>query len=121
MQQAREQMAYFVVINQQGPGWVRSRPMRDQRGWADHAVFVNALVREGFVVIAGPLGDGSLHRALLIVHAANEGEIRARFEADPWIRDGILQTVKIDPWEILASDDRLDAVLAELAKSAART
>ncbi|MGP8075436.1 MAG: YciI family protein [Thermoplasmata archaeon] len=107
-------MAYFIVINQQGPAWAPSRPMRDQEKWKEHAAFVNELVREGFVVIAGPLGDGSIHRALLVLHADSEATIRARFNEDPWIREGILQTVKIDPWEILASDDRLDAVLADI-------
>ncbi|MGD0587935.1 MAG: YciI family protein [Thermoplasmata archaeon] len=110
-------MTYFVVINEQGPAWVSSRVMRDQEGWNEHAAYVNGLVREGFVVMAGPVGDGSIHRALLIINAVSEAAIRARFEEDPWIRTGILHTARIDPWKILASDDRLDAVLAEITRT----
>ncbi|MGA8711225.1 MAG: YciI family protein [Thermoplasmata archaeon] len=110
-------MPYFVVLNEQGPAWVPSRPMRDQERWNEHAAYVNALVREGFVVMAGPVGDGSVHRALLIINAVSEAAIRARFEEDPWIQAGILLTAGIDPWEILASDDRLDAVLARITRT----
>ncbi|HKN06854.1 MAG TPA: hypothetical protein VJ021_04520 [Thermoplasmata archaeon] len=88
--------------------------MRDQPKWAEHAAFVNALVREEFIVLAGPLGDGSVHRALLIVNSISEAAIRARFAEDPWIVSAILRTIKIDPWTILASDDRLDRALAEI-------
>jgi uncharacterized protein YciI len=109
-------MAYFVVINGQGPAWIPSRSMRDQERWTEHAAFVNALVREGFVVAAGPIGDGTIHRALLIFDSTSEEEIRARLAEDPWMQAEILQILQIDPWSILASDERLDRTLAEIAK-----
>jgi len=110
-------MPYFVVINEQGPSWVPGHSMRDQAKWSEHAAFVNALVHEGFVVLAGPLGDGAVHRALLIVSAPNEAVLRARFAEDPWMISGILRTVKIDPWTILASDERLDRAIAEITQA----
>jgi uncharacterized protein len=110
-------MPLFAVINEQGTAWNPARSMREQEQWGEHAAYVNALIREGFVVLAGPVGDGAVHRALLIIRAASEGAIRERFEQDPWIQSKILRTAKIDPWKILASDDRLDAVLAEITKT----
>jgi len=107
-------MPYFVVINEQGPSWVPGRSMREQAQWGEHAAFVNALVREGVIVLAGPLGDGSVHRALLVIHSSSGAAIQTRFEEDPWIKSAILRTVRIDPWTILASDDRLDRALAEI-------
>jgi AhpC/TSA family protein len=32
--------------------------MRDQAQWAEHAVFMNTLAAEGFVILGGPLGAG---------------------------------------------------------------
>jgi uncharacterized protein YciI len=107
-------MPYFVVISEQGPSWVPGRSMRDQAKWPDHAGFINAMVREGFVVLAGPLGDGAVHRALLIVHSSSEAALRARFAEDPWIVSGILRIIQVDPWTILASDDRIDRLFAEI-------
>jgi len=110
-------MAYFVVVNEQGPTWVGSRPMREQAQWTEHAEWVNALVREGFIILAGPLGSGSPHRAMLIVHSASEAVVRKRFDTDPWIRSGILRTISVEPWTVLASDDRLGGVLEEITRS----
>jgi uncharacterized protein YciI len=109
-------MEYFVVINGQGPRWVDSRTMREQEQWSEHAEFINALVREGFLVLAGPLGEGSPHRAMQIFHAPSAAAVRSRLETDPWIRSGILRTVSLDAWKVLASDDRLDRVLAEITR-----
>jgi len=91
--------------------------MRDQTLWTEHAAWVNALVREGFILAAGPIGDGSIHRAMLIVNFASEEALRIRFAEDPWIRTEVLTVHKVDPWTILASDERLDQVLAELTRA----
>jgi uncharacterized protein YciI len=107
-------MAYFAVVNEQGPAWVSARSMREQALWSEHAAWVNARVSEGFIVLAGPVGRGPIHRALLMVHSESEAEVQRRFAEDPWIRSGILRTLQIDPWRLLASDDRLDRVLADI-------
>jgi uncharacterized protein YciI len=114
-------MSYFVVTNEQGPAWVAGRSMREQALWAEHAAFVNSCVAAGFVIAAGPLGNGPLHRALLIVSAQDESVARKEFAADPWIQDGILRIVTIEPWTLLASDDRLDRVLEQLTRTQAPT
>jgi uncharacterized protein len=79
--------------------------MREQEGWDEHAAFMDALAAEGFVVLAGPLGDGTtLHRALLIFDADSEDAIHARLADDPWTPTQMLTTVAVDPWEIVIGD-----------------
>ena len=112
-------MAYFVVVNEQGVGWVASRSMREQALWAEHAQFVNSLMYRGFIVLAGPLGDGHPHRALLVVDAESEAAARSRLLEDPWMRAEILRIGSVTPWTILVSHDRLDMALAEVKALAA--
>jgi uncharacterized protein YciI len=108
----------FVVINEAGPSWADGVAMRQQAKWSEHAGFINRLMAEGTIVLGGPLTGGPRHRALLIVHAANESSARAALVTDPWISAGILRAVSFEPWEILVSDDRLDPVLAEILRTA---
>jgi hypothetical protein len=75
--------------------------MRDQKGWPEHAVFVDALADERFVILGGPLGNYRKHRAMLILDAPNEEVLRKRLAEDPWMRDGVLRTIEIYSWEIL--------------------
>jgi uncharacterized protein YciI len=93
-------MPYFVVIQEQGPHWDNKRVMRDQKGWNEHAVFMDALAEEHFVILGGPL-HYSKHRAMLIVNAPNEAVLRQRLAEDPWIRAGVLRNLEIYPWEVL--------------------
>lgn len=94
-------MPYFVVINEQGPGWDNKHPMREQKGWNEHAAFMDALESERFVVLGGPLRNYSKHRAMLIVNAFDEKAVRERLAEDPWMRTGVLRTIEFYPWEIL--------------------
>jgi hypothetical protein len=75
--------------------------MRDQIGWPEHAVFMDALADERFVILGGPLGNYRKHRAMLILDAPNGEILRKRLAEDPWMRDGVLRTIEIYPWEIL--------------------
>jgi uncharacterized protein YciI len=95
----------FALIRQEGPGWDRSRSLREQDGWTPHAAYIDALAEEGFVRLAGPLGDGSgVHRVLLIVDADSEAAVHARTEEDPWTPMGILETVSVEPWNLLVGE-----------------
>jgi uncharacterized protein YciI len=93
-------MAFFVVINEQGPGWDQKQVMREQKGWTDHAKYMDALEAEHFVVLGGPL-KYSKHRAMLVVNASNEQALRRKLAEDPWMITGVLKTIEIYPWEIL--------------------
>jgi uncharacterized protein YciI len=109
-------VAYFVVVNEQGPSWVPGTPMREQAQWGAHAQFVNQLVTDRFILLAGPLSGGPIHRAVLILQASSVAEARSKLAEDPWMRSGILVTRSVEPWQILASHDRFDPILAELAR-----
>lgn len=92
-------MAYFVVTVEHGSGWDPARSLREQDEWDAHAAFMDALATEGFVVLGGPVGDGSL--VLLAIEAESVEEIEARFASDPWRPLDIIRTARIEPWEVL--------------------
>jgi uncharacterized protein YciI len=73
--------------------------MREQELWLEHADFMEALAADGFVVLGGPIGDGS--RTLLVIEADSEEEIHERLAADPWVPLDLLRVATIEPWEIL--------------------
>lgn len=98
-------MAYYVAISDQGPAWKVSVSMREQGDWAGHAVFMNALVDDGFVVLGGPIGDGTRHRARLIVESSTEQAVRDRLADDPWAQMGLLTIESIEEWEVLLSNE----------------
>jgi uncharacterized protein YciI len=78
--------------------------MREQDGWDEHAAFMDGLVENGFVVLGGPLEGG--REVLLIVDAESEDALRARFDEDPWIRDGKLRLASVDEWTVLLEAPR---------------
>jgi uncharacterized protein YciI len=94
-------MPHFIVINEQGPAWDPARAMREQAGWADHATFMNALEADHVVVLGGPIGGAPRHRAMLVLRGDSVAALRARLEADPWMRSGVLRLGEILPWEPL--------------------
>ena len=88
----------FAVTLSHGPRWETSQPLEGQKGWVEHASFMDALVAEGFVVLGGPLEGAS--GALLIVRAQSANDIHARLAEDPWARLDLLRTASIVPWII---------------------
>lgn len=88
----------FVVIRTRGPAWDGSRAMEAQVDWAGHASFMNALAKEGFVLLGGPLADSP--DALLVVRARSSDEILARLSADPWTGLNLLRVSRITPWAL---------------------
>ena len=90
---------YFAVRRVRGPAWDRALPMRSQVLWAEHAVFMNALAAEGFVVLGGPLGPGE--EVLLIIDSVSEDALRTRLAADPWSEAGLLEIGRVEPWTVL--------------------
>ncbi len=87
------------MIRERGPSWNSALGMREQERWDEHAAFMDGLVDDRFVVLGGPLGDGS--RVLLVVDAESEDEIEGRLADDPWTPMGLLRVVQIERWEIL--------------------
>jgi len=90
---------YITVRRVRGRAWNAALPMRAQVLWDEHAVFMNALAAEGFVVLGGPLGSGE--EVLLVINAASEDTVRPRLAADPWSQAGLLDIARVEPWTVL--------------------
>ena len=88
---------FFVVLRRSGAQWDPSKPLEEQSGWAAHASFMDELVRNGFVVLGGPLADE--HRVVLVVEAGSEDAARSTLARDPW-NETHLQVDAIDAWTI---------------------
>jgi uncharacterized protein YciI len=88
----------FAVTRSRGPAWIAERPMEEQDEWPSHAVFLNGLHRDGFVILGGPL-EGTPD-VLLIARANDVDEIRSRLSADSWTRNGLLRIKQIVPWTL---------------------
>ena len=104
-------MSAYAIIREAGPGWTDGG-IADQSDVADHAAFMNDLADEGFLLFAGPLAgsEGGRVRALLIVGAESEDEIRSRLADDPWVRSDRLRFKSIEPWNLVVGAERLSAL-----------
>jgi uncharacterized protein YciI len=88
---------FAVRLEHAGP-WDRSKGLREQEGWDEHAAFMDGLVEQGLILLGGPLSDREILHA---VRARDEQEVRERLAADNWARNGMLRIVSIEPWTIL--------------------
>jgi hypothetical protein len=59
---------------------------------------MNALQRDGFVVLGGPLQGTS--DVLLIIRAESPEEIVERLSADPWSGRDLLRVSRVMPWNL---------------------
>ena len=92
----------FVVISSLGPNRDRSKGVREQPFWDEHAAFIDQLVDNGFILMGGPLvgPDGLPQGALLIVKAEDENEVTEKLKDDPWFERGILKMESVKRWQI---------------------
>jgi hypothetical protein len=88
---------FHLVLRQSGPEWRPGRPLEAQTRWDEHAVFMDALVDDGFLVLGGPVGDEG--RVVHAVEAESEDVIRARLARDPWSETHLV-VESIEPWTI---------------------
>ncbi len=91
-------MATFCVALVPGENWDVTRDRREQRGWDEHAEFMDELVESGFLVLGGPLGDG--RETLHLIEADSEDDVRRRLARDPWSRDRLLEVGRLAPWAL---------------------
>jgi uncharacterized protein YciI len=91
-------MATFAVTLVHGPGWDSCRPIRQQDGWDEHAAFFDAMVDDGFLILGGPLGDGS--RTMHLIEADDEDAIASRLAGDPWAEADMLRVGSVEPWAL---------------------
>lgn len=92
----------FVVVSSVGPNRDRSKGVREQPFWDEHAAFIDRLVDDGFILMGGPLlcRDGLPQGALLIVNAQDEDEVTGKLKDDPWFERGILKLESVRQWDI---------------------
>jgi hypothetical protein len=88
----------FAVTRSRGPAWNDSLPLEGQEDWDAHAVFMNALHKEGFVLLGGPLAG--TRDVLLIVRAHDAEQIEARLAADCWTEKNLLVIKAIHLWTL---------------------
>jgi uncharacterized protein YciI len=110
-------MAHYVVRSEQGPAWNPDRPLREQPLWTEHAAYINSLLSADRMLLGGPIGDGKPYRAMVILLAGGEAEVRERLAQDPWYRAGVLRLVSVESWEIIATNDKLDPALAAIGRA----
>jgi uncharacterized protein YciI len=88
----------FAVIRTRGPAFEPARPLEGQTDWAAHAAFMNGLVRDGAVILGGPL-EGTAD-VLLVMRAETADEARRQLAADPWAVQDLLRVTRISPWTL---------------------
>jgi uncharacterized protein YciI len=92
----------FVAISSAGPNRDFSKGTREQPFWDEHAVFIDQLVEQGFILMGGPLVDEG--GSLLILNAKDENEAREKLKNDPWLQHGILRQQSIKHWQIFIDE-----------------
>jgi uncharacterized protein YciI len=101
-------MSYFTVTRKAGAGW-QDGGIQAQSAMSEHGAFMKALADEGVVLLAGPVAgtEGGRLRALLVIDADNEEEIRGRLANDPWTLSQHLEITSIEPWNLVVGAERL--------------
>lgn len=67
---------------------------------AEHRVYLNQLVSEGKLLMAGPFEDES--GGLIVFEALDQAEVESMMKADPFTREGVFATTEIRPWILVA-------------------
>lgn len=82
----------FAIIGTDGPRGQALRPSLR----AAHLARLEAVEREGRLVLAGPFGDGS--GSLIVLAAESLDAARAFAEADPYVTGGVFQAIDVRPF-----------------------
>lgn len=88
----------FLILSTRGPNRDLSRGTREQAFWDEHALFIDTLVDDGFILMGGPLVDEG--GAVLVVNAEDETVVREKMKNDPWYVNGILRLESVKRWQI---------------------
>ncbi len=85
----------FVIIGRDGPKGAELRPVHRPA----HLKNLEPLVREGRVVLAGPLTDGA--GSLIVLRADSQEEAERIAREDPYTVHGIFESVEVHPFKIV--------------------
>lgn len=64
----------------------------------DHLAWLQSLLEEGKLVLAGPIGDGS--GAMMVLHVASEEDARQVVARDPYTAAGVGVDHLLRPWNV---------------------
>ena len=65
----------------------------------DHLTYLQSLLEEGTVVLAGPVGDGS--GAMMVLQVGSEQEARRVIAGDPYTIAGVGADHVLRPWNVV--------------------
>lgn len=84
----------YAVRLTHGPAWIEGKPAMAQERMANHAAYMQWLMREGQMCMGGPIAD---QQGLAILEVPDEASARRLLEADPAVQAGTL-VFTIEPW-----------------------
>jgi len=82
----------FVIIGHDSRQGHEKRPIQRPA----HLAHLEAIEREGKLALAGPFGDGS--GSLVIVEAASPEEVWGMIARDPYVTNGVFESVEVRPF-----------------------
>jgi uncharacterized protein YciI len=86
----------FVVFYSPGPAFDHAKGLVEQPGIRAHGQYLQSLLAQGRLVMAGPFMDNS-NGGMSILEAASLDEARALVGDDPTVKAGLLK-VEVKPW-----------------------
>jgi uncharacterized protein YciI len=91
---------YYALFYETVPDYVRKRePYR-----AEHLALATKAHHDGFLVMGGAFDPPE--GALLVFRAGSAAEVEAFVKADPYVRNGLVPTWRIRPWNVVIGADR---------------
>jgi hypothetical protein len=94
-------MPVFAVTTAKGANWDRTRDIREQPFFDQHAAFVDGLVDRGVIILGGPIAsDDDEDIALMAVDAPDESALRSVFDADPWTAHQVFRIKAVRAWTL---------------------
>ena len=97
----RTRVVRILVRFSAGPAWT-SGPPEEQRGWDEHAAYVDELVARGTMVMGGPLADYS--GSVILLENLGEDEARALVADDPFVANGVFVLEDVRAWNVYVDE-----------------
>ena len=92
-----EMTTYVVGFFHRGPNWTAEQTEETRRIQEGHLANFGKLAEAGKLIVAGPFGDNSDLRGMLIFKLNSVDEARTLMDADPALKTGRL-TLDLHPW-----------------------
>ena len=92
-----EMTTYYVGLIYHGPTWTQDTSPEVKKLQEEHLLNLQALARDGKLVLAGPITDSGELRGLFVFRTKDLEEARALTDNDPAVKAGRLR-VELHPW-----------------------